>query len=73
MLKIRVENTEKCMPLGKYRVPESLKELAVSPAMSSYTALEVAFFGGVFPPFHKADFLFFTFSVSYRFIYICSE
>lgn len=52
-LEIRVENTEKCVPwghMGKYRVPVSLKELAVSPAMSSYTALEVAFFGSIFSP-----------------------
>lgn len=68
MLKIRVENTERCIPLGKYRVPESLTDLAVS-----LSALEVSFFGGVFPPFHKADFLFFAFSVSNRFICICSE
>lgn len=75
-LEIRVENIEKCPlwgHLGKCRLPVSLKELAVSPAMSSYTALEVAFSGGIFSPFHKVHFLSFTVSVLIRFICICLE
>lgn len=43
----------------------SLKEVltcSLSPAMSSYVALETDIFGGIFSPFHKAHFLSFTFS-----------
>lgn len=75
-LEIRVENTEKCPlwgHLGKCRLPVSLKELAVSPATSSYTALEVAFSDGIFSPFHKVHFLSFAISVLIRLIRICLE